>query len=241
MSVGRVRLPPRRRLKVHVRLRAVARRAVGGLGHACCLFLRLHRCRSTTAAFPSACFCSVYYLVTAAQWLTTSAACCCTAAASRLPILRCMQRYELQSYDEMQAPSQPGKLVHHLASTRQRGLPGTPRRAANAIRQTLPARGRVCNPYLGKNRWATKSTRAFVACRADGQQPFGNAAPADAVAETHLHRRAAPGSPCALLPSPTSVGRGTRIDVGLPRSCPQRRHHCRAHRTPRHRRQDVGV
>ena len=102
-------------------------------------------------AFPSACFCSVYFLVTAAQWLTTSAACSCTAAASRLPILRCMQRYELQSYDEMQAPSQPGKLVHHHASTLSRALPSTLRCAANATRHTRRARGRVTrNPYPGK-------------------------------------------------------------------------------------------
>ena len=135
---------------------------------------------------------------------------------------------------------QPGKLVHHHASTRiDEALPSTLRCAANATRHTLPARGRVRNPHREKNRWPIgKSTRA-LACRANGQQPSRNAAPADAVAETHLHRRAAPGSPCALLPSPTSVGRGTRIDVGLPRSCPQRRHHCRAHGPERHRRQDV--
>ena len=38
-----------------------------------------------------------------------------------------MQRYELQSYDEMQATAQPGKLVHHHASTRYwRGAPEYP-------------------------------------------------------------------------------------------------------------------
>ena len=48
----------------------------------------------------------------------------------------------------MQAP-RPGKLVHHLASTRQRVLPGTPRRAANAIRQTRRA-SIMRNPHVWK-------------------------------------------------------------------------------------------
>ena len=44
---------------------------------------------------------------------------------------------------------QPGKLVHHLASTRQRVLPGTPRRAANAIRQTRRV-SIMRNPHVWK-------------------------------------------------------------------------------------------
>ena len=99
--------------------------------------------------FPALAFAVSIFWLLLAQWLTTSASCCCTAAASRLPILRCMQRYELQSYDEMQAPSQPGKLVHHLASTRQRVLPGTPRRAANATRQTRRV-SIMRNPHVWK-------------------------------------------------------------------------------------------
>ena len=38
-------------------------------------------------------------------------------------------------------------------------------------------------PALKKNRWAIDNTR-ILACRADAHQPFGNAAPADAIAAT---------------------------------------------------------
>ena len=53
-----------------------------------------------------------------------------------------------EAYAQMQAP-QPGKLVHHHASTRQRVLPGTPRRAANVIRQTRRV-SIMRNPHVWK-------------------------------------------------------------------------------------------
>ena len=164
------------------------------------------------------------FLVIAAQWLTTSAACSCTAAASRLPILRCMQRYELQSYDEMQAPSQPGKLVHHHASTRYQ-----PRRSRVLFDapQTRPGT-RVAreeyfmrNPHQ-KNRWqSTIDTRILPSGRAT--EPFAHTAPANAVTTTRVLAGLPPGATAALPPPPS-------VD---------HRHHCRAHGPPGHRRQDV--
>ena len=55
------------------------------------------------------------------------------------------------AYAQMQASPQPGKLVHHHASTSEQALPTPPRCAANATRQNRRARGRVTrNPHPGK-------------------------------------------------------------------------------------------
>ena len=88
--------------------------------------------------------------------------CCCTVLLSLLPtsaaatellfgILTAASERFRDAYAQMQgmqAP-QPGKLVHHHASTRQRVLPGTPRRAANAIRRTRRV-SIMRNPHVWK-------------------------------------------------------------------------------------------
>ena len=105
---------------------------------------------------------------------------------------------------------QPGKLVHHHASTSEQALPTPPRCAANATRQNRRARGRVTrNPHPGKKIGGPIDTRA-LACRADVQEAFRNAT-----------QPTAPPRLCSQ-----------------PRAAP-RRHHCRAHGPERHRRQDV--
>ena len=72
------------------------------------------------------------------------------------------------AYAQMQAPTKPGKLVHHHASILiEEALPSTLRRAANATRQRVAREDFMRNPHAEKK--AVPSTRALCACgRANG-------------------------------------------------------------------------
>ena len=155
MRVGRVRAPPRRAAQVHVRLGPVARRAVGGLGHAFACFYLCGRIAAVCDAALDCCCC--HFLVTAPPVAAQSAKNCAAVPELLLPLILLHASVTETPTHRCKRP-QPGKLVHHHASTRQRRFPGTldaPRTRPGSTRRESIMR----NPHVWKKRWA--STRAF--------------------------------------------------------------------------------
>ncbi len=177
--------------------------------------------------FPALAFAVSIFWLLLAQWLTTSAACCCTAAASRLPLLRCMQRYELQSYDKMQAsPLAPLPSVLQAASfpaRRSRILldaprtrPGTriPREDACATRTVKKIGGQSTNRHahsvpggqataVSKRSARRRRRRDPSASQGCPREPVRTPALTDIGRQRHAHRpRAAPQLPATTPPLP---------------------------------------